>query len=181
MFIPVILGAGVFTHLHPPCLPQPFCRETSLGIAPLQGSQTSLLAGLLPRLPQGRPPSYPSRGGEAAPRPIPNASPAPQQPWVSRELRGGLPQPSPGSSRGSPQVGWQKAAVAGGCSRRRGWRWAALRPRRRDDGSPHHSGPPQPELPNSHQRCCLRSGWLRGTTRSMLGAGAADVGMPRRC
>lgn len=56
MFIPVILGAGVFTHSHPPCLPRLLRREASLGIASLRSSQTSLLAGLLPRLLWGRPP-----------------------------------------------------------------------------------------------------------------------------
>lgn len=152
VFITVIFGASVFSPSLPPPdasqgnLPQYRCSKAAKSRCSLCSFPSS----------SGAIPPYPPWGAKAAPRPT---APAP-----SRRAQG-----SCRSLARCPRGPLAGLAAAGG-------RWAGPSPRRGDGGRSRHSGPPRPELPNSHQLQVPV-----GTAGSVTRASAAGAGTPRGC
>lgn len=136
VFITVIFGASVFAPSLPPPdapqgnLPRYRCSKAAKPHCSLCSFPSSC----------GAIPPNPSWGAKAAPHPTADAL-RPPAAAGEREARG--------AAAALPGV---PAAPAGGLAAAAGGRWAGPSPRRGDGGWSRHSGPPQPELPNSHRR-----------------------------
>lgn len=166
MFIPVILGTGVFTRSHPPCLPRLLRRETSLGILCSTAAKPRCLWGH-PCL------THPGSRGS----PLPHNR---RLTWVSRGPRGSCRSPPPvlpAAPRGWAGSRRRLLGAAAG----RGWAVGRPAPTLRGQWLVPSLGATSAGAAELPPALLPAPGAAAGAACSMPGAGAADTGMPRGC